>query len=164
VNTYSAQLLIAWRGNIDIQLIADPRGTAQYVTRVAHYASAATKPETDALTQRVKFAIQRMPANCVMSSKLTRVMNAVFGARQVPVQQAIAVLLGSGEKGECPIVDCSRSFEQLNIAPRGEAVVCVNPRAVRTAAADESTSIYTKKAHADPSVLSPAGDGRQPTG
>ena len=161
MNTYSAQLLIAWRGNIDIQLIADPRGTAQYVTRVAHYASAATKPETDALNQRVKFAIQRMPANCVMSSKLSRVVNAVIGARQVPIQQALAVLLGSNE---CPIVDCSRSFEQLNIAPRGEVVVCVNPRAVRTAAADESTSIYTKKAHADPSVLSPAGDGRQPAG
>jgi hypothetical protein len=161
VNTYSAQLLIAWRGSIDIQLIADPRGTAQYVTRVAHYASAATKPETDALNQRVKFAIQRMPANCVMSSKLSRVVNAVIGARQVPIQQALAVLLGSNE---CPIVDCSRSFEQLNIAPRGEAAVCVNPRAVRNAPADESVSIYSQKAllrayyHRPATGASPLGD------
>jgi len=44
-NAYSAQLLRAWRGNIDIQFMADPAGTAEYATRAAFYASQDTKPE-----------------------------------------------------------------------------------------------------------------------
>ncbi len=143
VNTYNAQLLRAWRGNVDVQFIADARGTAQYVTRVAHYASNATKPETSALDQRFRFALARMPQHCSLSSRLQRQSNAVICARQVPIQQAVAVLLG---QRTCPVVECSVPFVHLNIAPRSEVPVTINARAVRDADDDESESIYAAKA------------------
>jgi len=112
LNAYNEQLMRTWRGTVDLQLIADARGSAQYVTRVAHYASAATKPEKEALDWRLRLAIERMQPGMAVRSRMVRIANALLGARQVPIQQAIAVLLG---ERVCPIVESSRQVVVLNI-------------------------------------------------
>jgi len=112
VNTYNPHIMLAWRGNIDIQFIADPAGSAEYATRTAYYSCATTKPERSALDRRMKRAISSLPAGSSVRQRTQRCLNAFLGARQVPVQQAVAVLLGTGL---CPIVDSSRTFVNINI-------------------------------------------------
>lgn len=78
--------------------------------------------------RRMRRTIAQLPADCSAQRKLTRLLNAYLGARQVPVQQAAALVLGACS---CPIVDCSRSFASLNISPQGERDATIDMRATR---------------------------------
>lgn len=131
-----------WRGNVDLQLIADARGSAQYVTRVAHYAAAATKPEKEAMDRRLRQAVERMPPNVALRGRMVRLTNAFLGARQVPIQQALAVLLG---QRMCPIVESSRSVVSLNIRKRDEAAMAIDLSVLRQADDDQTEGIYSQK-------------------
>jgi len=142
LNAYNEQLMRTWRGTVDLQLIADARGSAQYVTRVAHYASAATKPEKEALDWRLRLAIERMQPGMAVRSRMVRIANAPLGARQVPIQQAIAVLLG---ERVCPIVESSRQVVVLNISKREEAPALIDLAELREADDAETERIYSQK-------------------
>jgi hypothetical protein len=109
VNPSSANVSRTWRGNNDVQLLSELKGSVAYATSCAFYASAQTKPETGALNKRVMRAIGQLDSDSPLKTKLAKLTNAVMGALQVPIQMVIATLLGSSA---CPIVESSQTVDE----------------------------------------------------
>ena len=92
---YNRHLLQAWRGNVDVQVISDPKGAAAYAAAIACYS---TKPDTPdnqevdrALCGALTAANERRSAAKTLLSKAT---NAVLGKTPISAQRAAWYFLG----------------------------------------------------------------------
>jgi len=112
INPWLPQIARAMRTNHDLQFVLQPRGVVAYVLKVAYYFSKMTKPDKGALESRLKSAMSKLKKTSSIKDKLVRLGNAHMEAQQVPVQMAIACLLGSSPNA-CPIVTFSRTIGEF---------------------------------------------------
>jgi DNA replication protein DnaC len=128
---FNRHLLQAWRGNVDVQVITDPKGAAAYATAIACYS---TKPDTpdnkdveNAMTRALQAAHESGGAAKTLLSKAT---NAVLGQTPICAQRAAWYALGFD------FVSASREVRCVNV-PR--------PPATRPQAVDEYVEAVKKK-------------------
>jgi hypothetical protein len=89
INNYSPHLLSCWRANMDLQLIGNAYGAAEYA---GAYISKA-EPDTLRFRRVIAKAIQRCDPNLPYHSILKRVANSTLSVREVGAPEAIYILL-----------------------------------------------------------------------
>ncbi|KUF97105.1 DnaJ subfamily B member 2 [Phytophthora nicotianae] len=104
INNYSPVLLSSWRANVDIQLIGNAYGAAEYT---AAYVSKAD-PDTLRFRQVITRAVKRCDPNLPNYAILKRVANATLSIREVSAQETYYILLR-----ELPLYGKSRQVTQV---------------------------------------------------
>lgn len=132
INNSNHTISRVWRGNIDIQYVANPFGAAQYA---AFYTS---KSEPDGSTIReVASSVRRLPPDSTQARLLRSVGNAAVGARQVSHQEAVCIM--STE----PYTVLSRELSLVNTLPSEQRSEVLQSRRQLATAADACTDIAT---------------------
>ncbi|ETL35113.1 hypothetical protein L916_12716, partial [Phytophthora nicotianae] len=104
INNYSPVLLSSWRANMDIQLIGNAYGAAEYT---AAYVSKA-EPDTLKFRQVITRAVKKCDPNLPNYAILKRVANATLSIREVSAQETYYILLR-----ELPLYGKSRQVTQV---------------------------------------------------
>ena len=111
VNNYNGWTLLHHRGNMDIQFICNPQGTAMYCCL---YSSKAEAPDQTILSKKMlKVLATKESIQCHNETKKTLYLAAlaVYGSREVSSQEATWYLLGF------PFVFFSRPVVDVNLLP-----------------------------------------------
>ena len=91
---FNRHLLQAWRGNVDVQVITDPKGAAAYAATIANYS---TKPDTPDTNDVQRALIRTLRAghetNAGAKKLLSKAANAVLGQTPISAQRAAWYLL-----------------------------------------------------------------------
>lgn len=136
INNYSPHLLSSWRANMDLQLIGNAYGAAEYA---GAYISKA-EPDTIRFRRVIAKAIQRCDPHLSYNSILKRVANATLSVREVGAPEAIYILLRS-----LPMHSKSRTVVKVKSLRHNLRYYRVEPRSVHEVAAlaevDSSTSL-----------------------
>jgi hypothetical protein len=96
MNQCNLRMLRAWRGNCDVQLLADPLGTLQYVTMAVNYASKTAEPLRVRMDTKFRAMLRALPPDTSLARQVAKAFNARMGLDQVSSQKAVAFLLGPG--------------------------------------------------------------------
>lgn len=94
VNQCNLRMLRAWRGNVDVQLLADPYGTLEYVTTAVNYSSKTAEPLRARMDAKFRAMMRALPADTPPARQVAKAFNARMGMDQVSSQKAVAFLLG----------------------------------------------------------------------
>ncbi|GMF17089.1 unnamed protein product [Phytophthora fragariaefolia] len=106
INNYSPALLSTWRANMDIQLIGNAYGAAEYA---GAYVSKA-EPDTARFRKVIANAVKRCDPNLPYHAILKRVANAALSIREVSAQEAYFTLLR-----ELPMHGKSRTVTRVKV-------------------------------------------------
>ncbi|GMF68257.1 unnamed protein product [Phytophthora fragariaefolia] len=106
INNYSPLLLSSWRANVDIQLIGNAYGAAEYA---GAYVSKA-EPDTVRFRKVIAGAFKRSDLNLPHYAILKRIANAALSIREVSAQEAIYILLR-----ELPLHGKSRTVTKVKV-------------------------------------------------
>jgi len=106
INNYSPNILSSWRANMDLQLMGNSYGAAEYA---GAYISKA-EPDTLRFRRVIAKAIQRCDSNLPYHSILKRVANATLAVREVGGPEAIYILLRN-----LPMHSKSRSIRKIKV-------------------------------------------------
>ena len=106
LNQHSKPILLAWRANQDLQPVLDRVAAIKYVSKYA------SKPETasDSYTQALGTFCCRLPRHAPAERAAQSLFAKMAADRDISAQEAAHLLLGH------KLVDCSRSFVNLNAA------------------------------------------------
>lgn len=119
INNYSPHLLSCWRANMDLQLIGNSYGAAEYA---GAYVSKA-EPDTLRFRRVIAKAIQRSDSNLPYHSILKRVANATLAVREVGAPEAIYILLRN-----LPMHSKSRSITKVKVMRHSTRYYRVEPQ------------------------------------
>jgi len=128
LNPVSPQCMRTWRGNMDAQLITEPRGAALYVSKIAFYATRASKPDKDLLRTKLTAALNKHK-DSPAATKLRAVAMAAAATTQTTAQHAAFGLIGGS------FVECSREFVHVNLFPVMYRATSVSAAAMGAASA-----------------------------
>lgn len=106
INNYSPALLSTWRANMDIHLIGNAYGAAEYA---GAYVSKA-EPDTTRFRKVITKAVKRCDVNLPHHAILKRVANAALSIREVSAQEAYFILLR-----ELPMHGKSRTVTRVKV-------------------------------------------------
>jgi hypothetical protein len=106
ISNYSLHLLSGWRANMDLQLIGNSFGAAEYA---GAYVSKA-EPDTLRFRRVIAKVVQRCDPNLPYHSILKRIANATLSVREVGAPEAIYILLRS-----LPMHSKSRTVRKVKI-------------------------------------------------
>ncbi|GMF66045.1 unnamed protein product [Phytophthora lilii] len=103
INNYSPALLSTWRANMDIQLVGNAYGAAEYT---AAYVSKA-EPDTLRFKKKIRAAVKRCDPNLPTHANLKRIAHATLSIKEVSAQETIYILFS-----ELPLYGKSRQVER----------------------------------------------------
>ena len=140
VNDYNGWVILHHRGNMDIQFISNPYGTATYCCM---YSSKAEAPDSTLLTNNILNMLAKEDAagvHEITRKKLYLASVAIFSSREISMQEIGWYLLGY------PFVFATRTVVDINLLPPS-----MRSRRLKTAAElailpEVSTNIYRETA------------------
>ena len=130
VNPYNPYLLLAWRANMDIQVVGSVYGAAMYVT---HYIC---KDESQVLKQAIAEQLANLPANATARDRLRKIGNTLLSHRQLSQQEAAFLLAGLHLKGS------SRATVFIPAIPKWRRTRLVRPSHQLRELDDGDTNIF----------------------
>ena len=104
LNQHARLILLGWRANVDLQPVLDREAARRYISKYA------SKPES--LSESYHTVLQefcsRLPFDQPAERAVQRLFARMAADRDISAQEAVHLLLGE------PLVECSRSFVNLN--------------------------------------------------
>ena len=108
--SFNRHLLQAWRGNVDVQVITDPKGAAAYATAIACYSTKPDTPDSKDVEHAMSRALRSAHENgSSAKTLLQKATNAVLGQTPICAQRAAWYGLGFN------FVDASREVRCLHM-------------------------------------------------
>jgi DNA replication protein DnaC len=86
-NAYNPHLLMAWRGNMDIQYVSSIQGVVAYVCAYM------TKDEPEGFRESINRALAAMPPTATKRDKMMRMGSSILSKRELSAQEACYKLL-----------------------------------------------------------------------
>ena len=127
-NAYNPELLLAWRGNMDIQYIRSVHGVVAYVCAYM------TKDEPEGFRASMQAALATLPPTADKRQQMMRMGSTILSKRELPAQEACYKLFG------LKLRDASRTFVRIDARPPG-----VRTRVLKShwqQEAEESTDLF----------------------
>ena len=106
-NAYNPELLLAWRGNMDIQYIRSVHGVVAYVCAYM------TKDEPEGFRASMQAALSSLPPTADKRQQMMRMGSTILSKRELPAQEACYKLFG------LKLRDASRTFVRIDARPPG---------------------------------------------
>ncbi len=101
-NAYNPAVLLAWKANMDIQLVCSIYKTVDYIC------SYITKAEEPKLQAEILGALNRLPDNATQRQRYSKIAYVLLSNRTISAQEAAWKILG------LPYTGCSRSIVDVN--------------------------------------------------
>ena len=130
INAYNRSLLLAWKANMDIQLIGCVYSTAAYIC------SYMCKGESEAVKKAIRDGLNSLPPNTSMRKRLSKIGNTMLTHREMSGQEATYRLCN------LPLKDSSRKVIFVNTARPEKRTRLLKPRSALLEMADEDTNIF----------------------
>lgn len=137
INSYNANVLRAWRANLDVQFILDVYACATYV---ASYITKSQRGMSELLRKATEEARQ---GNQTIKQQIKAVGNKFLNAVEISAQEAVYICL------QLPMKKSSRQVVFLNTSPPEERVTLLKPTSVLDNMKDddedvECSNIFTR--------------------
>ena len=130
INAFNIHLLLAWKANMDIQLIGSVYGTASYIC------SYMCKGESEEVKKAIRDALNTLPANASIRKKLSKVGNTMLSHRELSVQEAAYRLCN------LPLKDSTRKVVFVNTVRPEKRIRLHKSRSELFELGDHDTAIF----------------------
>jgi hypothetical protein len=104
---YNIHLIQAWRANVDVQVITDPKGAASYAAQVANYSTKPDTPDSREAERAMCNALKTAHQNDASGNTIVqKAANAMLGQTPISAQRAAWYLLGFDFVNASRVVKC----------------------------------------------------------
>jgi hypothetical protein len=130
VNAYNPQLLLAWKANIDVQMVGSVFGAVEYVV------SYICKEETRELMSLIDERLSELPEGASQRRRLSKIGNTMLTHRLLSAQEAAFRLC------HLPLKGASRTTQYVSTERRSRRMRILRPRHQLQMLADGDTNVF----------------------
>ncbi|MCG8077008.1 MAG: AAA family ATPase, partial [Candidatus Thiodiazotropha taylori] len=129
VNMYNGNILLAWKANLDIQIVIEPYGCAAYVVGYISKSQRGMSAQLDAAAKEAR------NGNLNLKKQVRHIGNVFSNAVEVSAQEAVYLAL------QIPLTKCTRDVVFINTSTPEERVFLLKPKIILDELPAESKDI-----------------------
>ena len=129
VNLFNGKILLAWKANLDIQIVLEPYGCASYIVGYISKSQRGMSAQLDAAAKGAR------KGNLDLKKQVRHIGNVFSNCVEVSAQEAVYLDL------QIPLTKCTRDIVFINTSTTAERVFLLKPKSVLDELPAESTDI-----------------------
>ena len=129
VNLFNVKVLLAWKANLDIQIVLEPYGCASYIVGYISKSQRGMSAQLDAAAKEAR------KGNLDLKKQVRHIGNVFSNSVEVSAQEAVYLAL------QIPLTKCTRDIVFINTSTPEERVFLLKPKIVLDELPAESTNI-----------------------
>ena len=129
INLFSENILLAWKANLDIQIVLEPYGCASYIVGYISKSQRGMSAQLDAAAKEAR------KGNFDLKKQVRHIGNVFSNCVEVSAQEAVYLDL------QIPLTRCTRDIVFVNTSVPEERIFLLKPKAVLDELPAESTEV-----------------------
>ena len=129
IKLFNGKILLAWKANLDIQIVLEPYGCASYIVGYISKSQRGMGAQLDAAAKEAQ------KGNFDMKKKVRHIGNVFSNCVEVSAQEAVYLAL------QIPLTKCTRDIVFINTPTPEERIFLLKPKSVLDELPAESTDI-----------------------
>ena len=129
INLFNGKILLAWKANLDIQIVREPYGCASYIVGYISKSQRGMSAQLDAAAKEAR------KGNIDLKKQVRHIGNVFSNCVEVSAQEAVYLDL------QIPLTKCTRDIVFINTSTTAERVFLLKPKSVLDELPAESTNI-----------------------
>ena len=129
INLFNGKILLAWKANLDIQIVLEPYGCASYIVGYISKSQRGMSAQLDAAAKEAR------KGNLDLKKQVRHIGNVFSNCVEVSAQEAVYLDL------QIPLTKCTRDIVFINTSTTAERVFLLKPKSVLDELPAESTDI-----------------------
>ena len=129
INLFNGKILLAWKANLDIQIVLEPYGCASYIVGFISKSQRGMSAQLDAAPKDAR------KYNLDLKKQVRYIGNVFSNCVEVSAQEAVYLDL------QVPLTKCTRDIVFINTSTIAERVFLLKPKSVLDVLPAESTGI-----------------------
>ena len=118
INLFNGKILLAWKANLDIQIVLEPYGCASYIVGYISKSQRGMSAQLDAAAKEAR------KGNFDLKKKVRHIGNVFSNCVEVSAQEAVYVAL------QIPLTKCTRDIVFINTFTPEERIFLLKPKFV----------------------------------
>ena len=129
INLFKEKILLAWKANLDIQIVLELYGCASYIVAYISKSQRGVSAQLDAAAKEAR------KGNFDLNKQVRHIRNVFINCVEVSVQEAVYLVL------PMPLIKCSRDIVFINTSTPEERIFLLKPKSVLDELPAKSTDI-----------------------
>ena len=129
INLFNGKILLAWKANLDIQIVLEPYGCASYIVGYISKSQRGMSAQHDAAAKEAR------KGNFDLKKQIRHIGNVFSNCVEVSAQEAVYHAL------QIPLTKCTRDFVFINTSTPKERIVLLKSKSVLDELPAESTNV-----------------------
>ena len=129
INLFNEGILLAWKANLDIQIVLEPYGCASYIVGYISKSQRGMSAQLDAAAKEAR------KGNLDLKKQVRHIGNVFSNCVEVSAQEAVYLDL------QMPLTKCTRDIVFVNTSVPGERIFLLKPKAALDELPAESTNV-----------------------
>ena len=129
INLFNEGILLAWKANLDIQIVLEPYGCASYIVGYISKSQRGMSAQLDAAAKEAR------KGNLDLKKQVRHIGNVFSNCVEVSAQEAVYLDL------QIPLTKCTRDIVFINTSVPEERIFLLKPKAALDELPDESTDV-----------------------
>ena len=129
INLFNGKILLAWKANLDIQIVLEPYGCASFIVGYISKSQRGMSAQLDAAAKEAR------KGNFDLKKQVRHIGIFFFNCVEVSAQEAVYLDL------QIPLTKCTRDIVFINTSTTAERVFLLKPKSVLNELPAESTDI-----------------------
>ena len=132
INPFNENILLAWKANLDIQIVLEPYGCASYIVGYISKSQRGMSAQLDAAAKEAR------RGNLDLKKQVRHIGNVFSNCVEVSAQEAVYLDL------QIPLTKCTRDIVFINTSIPEERIFLLKPKAALDELPAESTDIESQ--------------------
>ena len=132
INPFNENILLAWKANLDIQIVLEPYGCASYIVGYISKSQRGMSAQLDAAAKEAR------RGNLDLKKQVRHIGNVFSNCVEVSAQEAVYLDL------QMPLTKCTRDIVFINTSVPEERIFLLKPKAVLDELPAESTDVESE--------------------
>ena len=132
INPFNENILLAWKANLDIQIVLEPYGCASYIVGYISKSQRGMSAQLDAAAKEAR------RGNLDRKKQVRRIGNVFSNCVEVSAQEAVYLDL------QIPLTKCTRDIVFINTSIPEERIFLLKPKAALDELPAESTDVESE--------------------
>ena len=129
INLFNGKILLAWKANLDIQIVLEPYGCASYIVGYISKSQRGMSVQLDAAAKEAR------KGNFDLKKQVRHIGNVFSNCVEVSAQEAVYLIL------QIPLTKCTRDIVFINTSTPEERLFLLKPKSILDKLPAESTYI-----------------------
>ena len=127
INLFNGKILLAWKANLDIQIVLEPYGCASYIVGYMSKSQRGMSAQLDAAAKEAQ------KGNFDLKKQVRHIGNVFSNCVEVSAQEAVYLAL------QIPLAKCTKGILFINTSTPEERIFLLKPKSVLDELPVEST-------------------------